>query len=114
MPPITQRHLHDEEHRSTQRLSAVGLPGGVLVVSGHEATTAPACSRALGSVASTMPAFSRGREMPCLEDLVLEDVEELGAMGWGCGSAPNSLMKVSRARGVSAMEDPLRCASGST
>ncbi len=52
--------------------------------------------------------------MPCLEDLVLEDVEELGAMGWGCGSAPNSLMKVSRAWGVSAMEDPLRCASGST
>ena len=35
-------------------------------------------------------------------------------MGWGWGSTPNSLVKVSRAWGVSAMEGSLRCADGST
>ena len=51
-----------------------------------------------------------------VEDPVLEDVEELRirGMGWGWGSTPNSLVKVSRAWGVSAMEGSLRCAGGST
>ena len=37
-----------------------------------------------------------------------------GSVGWGWGSTPNSLVKVSRAWGVSAMEGSLRCAGGST